>query len=147
MRMCRIITVAALVAGSMGATGCGAEKPDNSPAVRIISPVANQTLPASTPIVVTFTVGGTDDPDGKMKPFELDQNRSGKGYGHVEAHLNMGQTQALSYYSPMTVPGPTYALPSDLIKPGKLTIELRLVYNGGTEVLPQRKGEVTVNIQ
>jgi hypothetical protein len=148
------LAVAALGSFAMG--GCGSP-PDTSPAVTITSPVNGQTLPAGMPIDVRFTVSGYDSSAGGMVPFTLvGTDMKVVGQGQVQAFLSTGnfiaRTESIpNDKSPFLIPDPSgqYGTAAQLVTTGSKKITLHLFYNGSpvTDVVPQREGTVTVNIQ
>ena len=140
-----------LAAGSL--VGCGKE-PDTSPAIRILSPIEDQTLPAGMPVDVRFTISGIDSSATPAVTFSLmggDQKIPGKG--HVRAYIDGNNFHARvaalpNDANPFLVPDPAYGSASSLLAAGRHEITLLLWYNDNpmnTQVDPQREGTVTIN--
>jgi hypothetical protein len=132
--------------------GCSPE-PDTSPVVQIISPTAEQTVPAGSAIDVRFTVGGIDasGPTPLNFQLKLSSNRQ-PGEGKVRAFLDVSNYLAQTVTIPndadkFLVPDGITATAVDYIKPGRHKLTLQLYYNDDTKVDPQRAGTVYVNIQ
>lgn len=128
--------------------GCGDEKGDNSPAVRITYPVTNQTLPPNKDLRVTFEIDGTDcNQDTHMLvPFMLDPSGNPVkryGQGLVVAKFGTANIVAMAA-NPADL---SINIPADVVTPGTKTLTLTLQYWNGQDVNPQRYGQVQVIVK
>ena len=143
--------------GAILATGC-TPPPDNSPAIRILSPNAGDTLPAGQPINVLFEISGTDASAGCEAGFAfklsgLDVKECGKG--QVRAYINgvnfVARTNQLpASTAPWQIPNATIVGDTaPYLTAGTKRLVFKLFYNDqpGTPVDPQRSAELSVTLQ
>lgn len=138
---------------SPDASPADAAPTSSPPTVTILSPATLQALPAGQAIDVRFTVSGVDATGATPVAFQLaDGTTKTPGSGKVVAFIDSSSAVAEIHAvptdaNPFKVPGEAMGDPATLVQPGSHRVILRLYYNDGTAVSPQRDGEVTIQVQ